>query len=67
MRTRKGHGKRGVRTATLLPVPRSPMMRTPPMRESTTLSMSASFMSSWPTILTNGKPSICATGGAADA
>jgi hypothetical protein len=43
------------RTATDLPVPRSPMIRTPPMLESTTLSSSASFMSSWPAMRTKGK------------
>mmetsp|Transcript_32713 Transcript_32713/g.52442 ORF Transcript_32713/g.52442 Transcript_32713/m.52442 type:complete len:409 (-) Transcript_32713:61-1287(-) len=42
------------RTATDLAVPRSPMMRHPPMRASMTLRMSASLSSSWPTILTNG-------------
>jgi hypothetical protein len=43
------------RTATDLAVPRSPMMSTPPMLGSTTLSSSASFISSWPAILVKGK------------
>lgn len=43
------------RTATLLPVPRSPMISTPPMVGSTTLSSSASFMSSCPASRVKGK------------
>mmetsp|Transcript_8019 Transcript_8019/g.34117 ORF Transcript_8019/g.34117 Transcript_8019/m.34117 type:complete len:352 (-) Transcript_8019:215-1270(-) len=42
------------RTATDLPVPRSPMIKHPPILESTTFSVSASLSSSCPTILTNG-------------
>lgn len=41
-------------TATLLPVPLSPMISTPPMPGSTTLSSSASFISSCPARRTNG-------------
>ena len=41
-------------TATDFPVPRSPMMSTPPIAGSTTFSMSASFISSWAAIFTNG-------------
>ena len=44
----------GDRTATDLPVPLSPMMRTPPMVGSMTFNMRANFMSSWSAILTNG-------------
>mmetsp|Transcript_33220 Transcript_33220/g.105908 ORF Transcript_33220/g.105908 Transcript_33220/m.105908 type:complete len:210 (-) Transcript_33220:504-1133(-) len=43
------------RTVTDLAVPRSPMMSTPPMLGSTTLSSRASFMSSWPTMREKGK------------
>mmetsp|Transcript_16060 Transcript_16060/g.39982 ORF Transcript_16060/g.39982 Transcript_16060/m.39982 type:complete len:226 (-) Transcript_16060:121-798(-) len=46
------------RTATDLPVPRSPITSTPPMLGSTTFSSSASFISSCPAILTNGKDGI---------
>lgn len=42
------------RTITDLAVPRSPMIKTPPMLGSTTLSINASFMSSCPAILTKG-------------
>jgi len=38
-----------------LPVPRSPMIITPPMRGSITLSSRASFISSCPTIAVKGK------------
>mmetsp|Transcript_5287 Transcript_5287/g.10002 ORF Transcript_5287/g.10002 Transcript_5287/m.10002 type:complete len:223 (-) Transcript_5287:167-835(-) len=42
------------RTACDLPVPRSPIISTPPSAGSMMLSMRPSFMSSCPTILTNG-------------
>jgi len=45
-------------TATDLPVPRSPMMSTPPTVGSITLSISASFMSSWSARRTNGSAGI---------
>ena len=43
------------RTATDLPVPRSPMMRTPPMFGSMTFKIKACFISSCPAILVKGK------------
>lgn len=45
-------------TATDLPVPRSPMMRTPPMLGSMTFNMSASFMSSCSATFTKGREGI---------
>ena len=45
-------------TATDLPVPRSPMMRTPPMLGSITFSMSASFISSCSATFTKGSEGI---------
>ena len=45
-------------TATDLPVPRSPMMRTPPMLGSMTFSMSASFISSCSATFTKGREGI---------
>lgn len=53
------------RTAVDLAVPRSPMMSTPPMLGSTTVSSSASFISSWPAILVNGKVGFLVVLGAA--
>ena len=38
-----------------LPVPRSPMTMTPPILGSITFRMSASFISSWPTMAVKGK------------
>ena len=46
------------RTATDLPVPRSPIMRTPPMEGSMTLSSSASFISFCPASRTNGNAAV---------
>lgn len=47
-------------TATLFPVPRSPIISTPPIAGSMTLRMSASFISSCPTIFTcHGQTSSC--------
>ena len=54
---RGGQSLKG-RTATDLPVPRSPMMRTPPMDGSMTLSSSASFISSCPASRTNGNAAV---------
>ena len=51
----------GKLTATDLPVPLSPMMSTPPILGSITFSKMASFMSSWPAILTKGRVGILST------
>mmetsp|Transcript_13424 Transcript_13424/g.48847 ORF Transcript_13424/g.48847 Transcript_13424/m.48847 type:complete len:234 (-) Transcript_13424:207-908(-) len=45
------------RTTVDLPVPRSPVIKTPPMRGSTIFSNSARFISSWPAMRVNGKQS----------
>jgi len=46
------------RTATDFPVPRSPMMSTPPMEGSMTFSSNASFISSWPANRTKGNAAV---------